>query len=68
MIAYIKLTHLPAANKVPFAEPKVLIVTLSGMIQAKAPKIRLPNVTATASDSTISIGDIAAKYETLMSI
>lgn len=60
-------TYLPAAKRVPLAEPKVLIVTLKGINQANAPSMRLPNVTATASDSTISTGDITAKYERLMS-
>lgn len=60
------LVYLPAAKSVPFAEPKVLIVTLNGISQASAPKIRLPNVTATASDSIISVADIADKYETFI--
>lgn len=54
-------TYLPAANRVPFAEPKVLIVTLSGISQAKDPRMRLPKVTATASELIISTGDIAAR-------
>lgn len=60
-------TYRPAANRVPLALPKVEIVTLKGISQANAPKIRLPNVTATASDSIISVGDIAARYERLIS-
>lgn len=60
MLAYLQ-TYLPAAKRVPFAEPKVLIVTLKGISQAKAPSMRLPKVTATASDSTISTGDITAR-------
>lgn len=58
--------YLPAANNVPLAEPNVLIVTLSGISQANEPRIRLPNVTATASESIISIGDITAKYDKLI--
>lgn len=57
----VRHTYRPAAKRVPFAEPKVLIVTLKGISQANAPRMRLPNVTATASDSTISAGDITAK-------
>lgn len=60
------MSHRPAANNVPLALPKVLIVTLNGISQANAPKIRFPNVTATASESIISVGDIAAKYEMLI--
>ena len=56
-------SYRPAANNVPFALPNVLIVTLSGINHANAPNIRCPNVTATASESIISDGDIAAKYE-----
>lgn len=58
--------YRPAAKSVPFALPNVLIVTLSGISQVNAPRIRLPNVTATASESTISSGDIAAKYDILI--
>jgi hypothetical protein len=65
-IDVIRKTYRPAANNVPLALPNVLIVTLNGISHAKAPSIRLPNVTATASESIISVGDIAAKYETLI--
>lgn len=58
--------YLPAANRVPLALPNVLIVTLNGINHANAPSMRLPNVTATASESIISLGDIAAKYETFI--
>lgn len=58
-----KLSYRPAANNVPLALPNVLIVTLNGINHAITPNIRLPNVTATASDSIISVGDIAAKYD-----
>lgn len=54
-------TYRPAANNVPLALPNVLIVTLSGISQANAPRIRLPKVTATASDSIISDADITAR-------
>lgn len=60
-------TYRPAANSVPLALPNVLIVTLSGISQASEPNMRWPNVTATASDSIISVFDIAARYEMLMS-
>lgn len=51
----------------PLALPNVLIVTLSGINQVNEPSIRLPNVIATASESIISSGDIAAKYDKLIS-
>lgn len=60
------ITHRPAAKSVPFALPNVDIVTLSGISQVKGPRIRFPNVTATASESIISFGDIAVKYEMLI--
>lgn len=56
-------TYRPAAKSVPFALPNVLMVTLSGISHVNTPRIRLPNVTATASESIISSGDIAVKYE-----
>lgn len=56
----------PAANRVPFADPKVEIVTDSGINQAIAPSKRLPKVTATASDVIISSGDIIVRYDTLI--
>lgn len=56
-------TYRPAANSVPLALPNVLI----GISQASEPNMRWPNVTATASDSIISVFDIAARYEMLMS-
>lgn len=59
------VTYLPATNRVPFAEPKVEMVTASGISQAIGPRRRLPKVTATASLSAISLTDITAKYDTL---
>lgn len=53
------LTYRPAAKRVPLALPNVDIVTLSGMSQVNGPNIRFPKVTATASESIISPGDIA---------
>lgn len=58
--------NLPAAKSVPLAEPKVEIVTDRGINHAITPKRRLPNVTATASEVIISIGDITVRYEMLM--
>lgn len=60
--------YLPAANKVPFALPNVLIVTLNGISHVNAPSKRLPNVIATASESIISSGDIVAKYDILINM
>lgn len=54
-------TNRPAANSVPLALPKVEIVTLNGINHVNCPRIRLPKVTATASESIISSGDIAVK-------
>lgn len=59
--------YLPATNNVPFAEPKVEIVTAKGISQAMGPSRRFPKVTATASLSAISLTDITAKYETFTS-
>jgi hypothetical protein len=46
---------------VPLAEPKVEMATERGMTQAKTPSMRLPKVTATASEITISDGDMICK-------
>lgn len=55
------IAYRPAAKSVPFALPNVLMVTLSGISHVSAPRIRLPNVTATASESIISSFDITVK-------
>lgn len=61
-----KKTHLPAAKRVPLADPNVETVTERGISHAITPSKRFPKVTATASESTISVADITAKYERLI--